>query len=623
MSEAAADGRPEPERDGTVRDKKVVRYFLRSMHYLKPHWRLAVWSCVLLLGGVAMSLLLPWPMAKIVDNVLGGKPLEGSAAFLLRNVAGNPFSLLAFLTVFGFVVVLLREAMNVAASYVDTRLGQSLVLDFRSHMFQHVLTLSMATHDQRRSGMLIYALNSMCDGPSRLMMAIPPLVQSLLTLIGTFVIVLMLNVKLALISMAILPSLYVSIRYYVKRIQPRLFHVKGLEGESLAIIHESVSMFRVIVAFGREAFEYLRFRKQAETAIDQRIKLTVRQTLFSLAVHVTTAVGTAAVLWVGATAVLQGQLTLGELLVVIAYIASVYRPLEAISTTIGGLQDVYVNLDIAFGIMDQKPDIADAPDAVPTRPVPKSRGGCHIAYKNVSFSYAGRTDTLKNVTFEVKAGQVVAIVGPTGAGKTTLVSLLPRFYDSSGGKILVDGVDVKKLGLRSLRSQISVVLQEPLLFSGTITENIRYGRQNATMEEVIEAARQANAHDFIVKLPQQYDTELGERGAKLSGGERQRISVARAFVKDAPILILDEPTSAIDSRTEAVILDALDRLMDGRTTFMIAHRLSTVRRADLILVVDGGRIVEQGTHEQLLVNDGLYKHLHDLRNKYVKSRRRL
>ena len=466
--------------------------------------------------------------------------------------------------------------------------------------------------------MLIYAINSLCDGVSRLLMAVPPLTQNLLTLTGMFVVLLFLNAKLALISVAILPFLYASINHYVRHIQPRLYRVKGLEGESLAIIHEAISMFRVIVAFGREAAEYLRFRRQGEKAIGERIKLTVRQTMFNLAVNVTTAAGTALVVGFGAAMVLRGEITLGELLVVLAYIAAVYKPLEAISVTVGTLQDVYVNLDLAFGILDQVPDIQDAPGAVA---VARARG--HVVYRNVDFSYAGRTDTLKGVSFEAQPGQVVAIVGPTGAGKTTLVSLLPRFYDAIGGRILLDGADTKKLGLRSLRQQISVVLQEPLLFSGTITENIRYGRTDATTEEVIAAAKAANAHDFIQRLPQGYETELGERGAKLSGGERQRIAVARAFVKDAPILILDEPTSSIDSRTEAVILDALDRLMEGRTTFMIAHRLSTVRRADLILVVDQGRVVEQGTHEHLLAADGLYKQLHDLQNKYVRNRRRL
>jgi ATP-binding cassette subfamily B protein len=600
-----------------VRDKKVVRYFRRSFHYLKPHARLAAWSVALLLCSVAAALLVPWPLKFIVDNVLGGKPLPVTGG-LIGSLADNPFALLALFAGLGFALVLLQNLLSVASSYVDTRLGLTMTLDVRSHLFQHVMSLSMAAHDQRRSGMLMYVINSMGDAPSRLLMAVPPLAQNLLTLVGMFAVLLFINAKLALIAIAILPFLYLSIRHYVKYIQPRLFAVKAIEAESLAIVHEAVSMFRVIVAFGREAYEYIRFRKQAEAGVDARVRLTVRQTLFSLAVNVITAAGTALVLWIGAGMVLRGEISLGQLLVVMAYIAAVYKPLEAISTTIGGLQDVLVNLEILFGLMDQPPDIQDAPGAVS---IPRAAG--HVVYKDVDFSYAGRADTLKGVSFEAKPGQVVAIVGPTGAGKTTLVSLLPRFYDAVSGTIRLDGKDVRKISLGSLRKQISVVLQEPLLFSGTITDNIRYGRLDATTDEVVEAARQANAHDFIMNLPQQYQTELGERGAKLSGGERQRIAVARAFVKDAPILILDEPTSSIDSKTEAVILDALDRLMEGRTTFMIAHRLSTVRRADLILVVDGGKIVERGTHEELLALDGAYKHLHDLQNKYVRNRRRL
>jgi ABC-type multidrug transport system fused ATPase/permease subunit len=341
----------------------------------------------------------------------------------------------------------------------------------------------------------------------------------------------------------------------------------------------------------------------------------VRQTLFSLAVETTTAVGSALVLGLGAYHVLQHRLTVGELLIILSYISSVYKPLEAISSTVGSLQDVFIPLRMAYQLLDTQPDIQDAPDAVD---IERARG--HVVFENVSFSYTGRRDTLDEISFEARAGQIIAVVGPTGAGKTTLISLLPRFYDTKQGRILLDGKDIRKLTLKSLRQQVSIVLQEPLLFSGTIQDNIRYGRPDASDDEIIEAAKAANAHDFIMKLPQKYATELGERGAKLSGGERQRISVARAFLKDAPILILDEPTSSIDSRTEAVILDALDRHMEGRTTFMIAHRLSTVRRANLILVLDHGRLVEQGSHEELMAMEGLYHRLYTLQTKSVGRR---
>jgi ABC-type multidrug transport system fused ATPase/permease subunit len=385
-----------------------------------------------------------------------------------------------------------------------------------------------------------------------------------------------------------------------------------MEGESLSIIHEAMSMLRVIVAFGREDHEYRRFRDQGEETIRARVNLTVRQTLFSLVVNTITATGTALALGVGAYQVMQGRLSVGQLLVVMAYIAGVYKPLETISTTVGSLQEMFISLRVSFDLLDSQPEIVDAPGA---RPMGRATGA--VAFERVSFNYRNRVDTLKEISFAVDPGQAVAIVGPTGAGKTTLASLIPRFYDAHEGRILIDGVDIKTLTIKSLREQISIVLQEPLLFSGSIIDNIRYGRLDAGRDDVIEAARAANAHDFIMRLPNQYETELGERGAQLSGGERQRIAVARAFLKNAPILILDEPTSAIDSRTEAVILDALDRLMAGRTTFIIAHRLSTIRRADQILVLDHGRLAEQGTHPELLARPGLYRQLYEMQTRHT------
>jgi ABC-type multidrug transport system ATPase subunit len=318
-----------------------------------------------------------------------------------------------------------------------------------------------------------------------------------------------------------------------------------------------------------------------------------------------TAIGTALVLGFGAYQILKGELTGGHLLIMLTYVAGVYQPLETMSATISSLQEQFINVRGALDLRDAQVEVEDAPDALD---IGRARG--ELAFEGVHFSYQRRLDTLTDISFEARAGQRVAIVGPTGAGKTTLISLLPRFYDPARGRILLDGTDLRKLTLRSLRQQISIVLQEPLLFSGTIAENIRYGRLGASIEEVFQAAKDANAHDFIMRLPDQYETRLGERGAMLSGGERQRISVARAFLKDAPICILDEPTSSIDSRTEAVILDSLERLMVGRTTFMIAHRLSTVRNADLILVLNHGRLIEQGTHDDLLGRESLYQQLH-------------
>jgi ABC-type multidrug transport system fused ATPase/permease subunit len=566
---------------------------------------------LLILLGSLVGLLLPWPLKVLVDNVLGTQPLPSVLAGLLGPLGTHRQGLLAVTVVAGLLLAVLQNVLGVLDNYVNTRLDQNMVLDFRSDLFQHVQRLSLTHHDRRRSGMLIYAINFQADAAARLVMAVPPLAQSALTLVGMFWIALRLDSQLALLSLAVVPFLYYSVGYYVRHIQRRLEKVRAMEGESLSIIHEAISMLRVIIAFGREDHEHRRFRSQGETAVNARVRVTVSQTLFSLAVNTITAAGTALVLGVGALHVLEGRLTVGSLLVMMAYIAAVYKPLESISGTVGSLQEVLVSLKMAFNVLDLQPDIRDEPGAADADRV---RGA--VTFEAVGFSYPGRKDTLRDVSFEAQPGQVIAIVGPTGAGKTTLVSLIPRFYALQHGRILVDGVDVRRLTLRSLRRHSSIVLQEPLLFSGTIYDNIRYGRLEAGREEVIAAARAANAHDFITQLPKQYDTELGERGAQLSGGERQRIAVARAFLKDARILILDEPTSSVDSRTEAVILDALDRLMEGRTTFLIAHRLSTIRRADLILVLDRGRLVEQGTHEGLLRRGGLYRQLYDMQNRH-------
>jgi ATP-binding cassette, subfamily B, bacterial len=435
--------------------------------------------------------------------------------------------------------------------------------------------------------------------------AIPPILQSIATLVGMFVIALNISVTLTLLAASVVPFIYYSTGYYVKRIEPRLIQVRGMEGESLSIVHEAMAMLRVIVPFGLEPYHYARFREQGERAVAARVDLTVRQTAYTVFVNVMTAIGTALVLGFGAYQILQGELTGGRLLVMLTYIAAVYQPLEQMSATVSSLQEQFVNVRGALDLRDAQVEIEDAPGA---REIGRVEGD--VAFEGVHFSYQQRVDTLKDISFEAQAGQRVALVGPTGAGKTTLISLLPRFYDPARGRILLDGIDIRKLTLKSLRRQISIVLQEPLLFSGSIAENIRYGRLGASMEEVVEAAKDANAHDFIMRLPDQYGTKLGERGAQLSGGERQRISVARAFLKDAPICILDEPTSSIDSRTEAVILDSLERLMAGRTTFMIAHRLSTVRNADLVLVLNHGELVEQGTHDELIGRESLYQQLH-------------
>jgi ATP-binding cassette subfamily B protein/subfamily B ATP-binding cassette protein MsbA len=593
----------------------LARCLFRAARYLRPYRTLALVSGCLVVLSSLIGLLAPWPLQILVDNVLSNHPLPGVLARALGPIAESRGALLVFAVASGFAITLATNGLTVLDNYVNTKIHESIVLDFRSDLFQHAQRLSLAYHDQRRTGMMIFAINNQGGATAGLLMAVPPLAQSVLTLVGMFWVLLRIDRTLAVLSLTVVPLLYYSVGYYMTHIQTNLQRVRGMEGESLSMIHEAMQMLRVIVAFGREGYEFQRFRTQGERTVAQRVKVTVQQTAFSLFVNSTTAMGTALVLGVGGYWALQGRLTAGQLLVVMSYIAMVYRPLEQISTTMGAIQDQIASLRIAYDLLDEEPDIRDQPGA---RDLERVRGD--ITFEHVSFSYAGRKDTLKDISFRAEAGRVVALVGPTGAGKTTLVSLIPRFYEATGGRVLLDGADIRQITLNSLRQHISIVLQEPLLFAGTIGDNIRYGRLEATNDEIVEAAMAANAHDFVMALPKQYDTVLGERGVQLSGGERQRISVARAFLKNAPVLILDEPTSSIDSKTEGVILDALDRLMVGRTTFMVAHRLSTIRHADLIVVLNHGELVEQGTHDELIAQNGLYRQLHDVQSGAARRR---
>ncbi|HSG08989.1 MAG TPA: ABC transporter ATP-binding protein [Longimicrobiales bacterium] len=581
-----------------------MKYLPRVLRYMRPYWRQALFSVLATVILSLAALLGPWPLKILFDSVLSSMPLPAVLQPLLGPFEGDPWVLALVVVSAGFGLTLFGNGLQVVNSYVETRLTQGMVLNFRSDLFQHAQRLSLAYHQRMRAGTLIYAINFQANSAAGLVTAVLPLAQSALTLVGMFLITHALSPRLALLSLTVVPFLYLAVGHYVKRIQPRLREVRNMEGESLSIIHEAISMLRVILAFGREDHEHDRFRAQGQEAVDARVGVTVRQTAFSLAVNTATAAGTALVLGFGVDEILQGRLSAGELLVVLSYVASIYKPLETITNTVGSLQERFIALEMAFELLDRVPRIRNHPD-----PVRIGRARGEIVFEDVSFAHDGRPHTLQQVAFRASPGELVGIVGPTGAGKSTLVSLLPRFHDANQGRVLLDGLDIKRIHLKDLRAQISIVLQESLLFSGTIAENIRYGALGATMEQVEAAARAANAHDFITALPDGYDSRLGEKGVGLSGGERQRIAVARAFLKDAPILILDEPTSSIDSRTEGVILDALERLVRGRTTIMIAHRLSTVAHADQILVMDEGRIVEQGTPDALLARNGLYARL--------------
>ena len=591
-----------------------MKLLLRCLPLLRPYWRSATLTTLLILVASALSLLAPWPFKFLIDYSLNNQP---PPAWLSGWLGTENFRtrLLYACAATEVLIILLHQLLTVAETYVSTRLEQCIDRDFRSRLFAHAMQLPLAYHENRRAGMMIYVINNQGESVASLLMTLPAVLESFVMLVGMLIVLWTMHWSLAAVSFIVIPALFFASRYYATRMRDRIGRTKELEGHALSVIHEAMSMMRVIVAFCREPLEHRRYVDAAQVAMDARLGVTVRQTLFSLVVQMSTGIGRAFAWSFGGLLALAGRLTIGDLTIVLSYIDKVYDPLETLAYTYSGWQDQFASLRAAFGLLDRQPDIADPP-----QPVRIGRCTGRIEFRGVDFAYEGRTDTLRDVSFKASPGQVTAIVGPTGAGKTTLISLIPRFYEAAGGQVLLDDIDIRELTLDDLRQQVSIVLQEPLLFSMSIRDNIRYGRLDATDAEIEEAARAANAHDFIIRLPQGYDAMLGERGSRLSGGERQRIAVARAFLKDSPILILDEPTSSIDSKTEAVILDSLDRLMEGRTTFMIAHRLSTIRRVDWILVVDRGRIVEQGRHDDLMAADGLYRQLHDLQTRQAERK---
>jgi ABC-type multidrug transport system fused ATPase/permease subunit/GT2 family glycosyltransferase len=583
--------------------REYWKYLAVVLPYLKRHKLLAVASLATMAFGAGLALAQPWPFAFIVDSVLGSHP---APPFVTSLVGSSKDDLILFAVAASIGIVLLTSVVGVVDAYVNTRLEQEMALEFRSDLFAHCERLSQAFHDRRSLGDFIYRINFEAHHVGAVTVAIPALIQSAVTIAAMLVITYSISPILAVLSLAVLPFVYLSIGVYGKRVEPRLIRVRNLEGLSLSIVHEVFSRLKVVVAFNRQDHESDRFEQQGRDAVHERVGVTLAQTVFNLGVGLITAIGTGLIIGVGAHLVLEKQLLLGQLIVVMSYIASMYTPLQTISSTIGDFQNHFVALRFAQELMDTEPDVADAPDAIELH---GARGV--VVMEHVSFDYPTRQGILRDVSFRADPGQVVAIVGPTGAGKSTLVNLLLRYYDPAAGSVTVDGCDVRDVSQRSLRDQIGLVLQEPLLLEGTVAENIRYGKLDATDDEIVAAAEAANAHDFISTLPRGYDTPLGEGGARLSGGERQRICIARAFVKGAPILVLDEPTSSVDSRTEVGILDALDRLMVGRTTFLIAHRLSTVRHADQILVLDRGELVEHGSHDELVARDGVYRSLYD------------
>lgn len=567
-------------------DGQILRRLLRIA---SPYLGLVVLIFFLGLLAAPLTLLLPIPLKIVVDSVIDEMPLPKTISLLIPTaVAESRSALLLFAVIMQVLVVLLLHCQQVVMHILQTFTGKKLILKLRQKLFGHIQRLSFAFHDARGTGDSIYRIQYDATSIEQILVyGSVAFLSSFVTLFAMIYVIMKLNVQLAFIALAVVPVLYAISKRFSTRMRSKYKQVKKMESHVLSIVQEVMGAFRVVKAFNREATEERRFSTQAEDTIKLHMSLAFAESSYGLLVNCTVALGSAAVLYVGVHNIMAGTLSIGELLMVLTYLTQLYNPLKTISKKLAALQKSMASAQRAFELLDEDPDVKDKPDAVEIK---RARG--EIVFNHLRFSYDGRTDILKDISLRIKAGTRLGIAGETGAGKTTLVSLLPRFYDPTEGSIFLDGRDIREYKLNDLRNQFSIVLQEPVLFATTIRENIAYARPETTQQDIEAAATAANAHDFITTLPDGYDTVVGERGMLLSGGERQRISLARAFLKDAPILIMDEPTSSVDVLTEGLIMEAMERLMKSRTTFMIAHRLSTLDNCDQRIEIDQGSIVD-------------------------------
>ena len=569
----------------------------------RPCWRCLLGILLLSLLSPPLTLLLPVPLKIVVDNVIGHHPLPRVLAGLLpESVKHSDSGLLLFAVALVVAVALLSQVREFGASLLTTYTGERLLRGFRARLFRHVQRLSLFYHDMKGTSDSTYRIQYDATSLQNIMVeGIVPFVTAVFTFVSMVYVTAQINWQLALVALAVSPALFFVSRTCRRRLRRQAREVKQLESSALSVVQEVLGAARVVKAFCQEEREASRFVARSNEGMRARLRLATCEGSFGLVVALLTALGMAAVLFIGVRDIQSGTLTLGGLLLVMSYLAQLYSPLKTMSKKMANMQTHLAGAERAFALLDETPDVVEKPDA---RPISRARGG--MEFRHVSFAYEKGRPVLRDISFEIKPGTCLGIAGTTGAGKTTLVNLLTRFYDPAAGRILLDGLDLRDYKLVDLRNQFAIVLQEPVLFSSSIAENIAYARPGASAREITAAAQAANAHPFILRLPQGYETLVGERGMRLSGGERQRISIARAFLKDAPILILDEPTSSVDVRTEGAIVEAMERLMRGRTAFIIAHRPSTLKHCDVILRIEGGQVIEMApstanSRQQVLV----------------------
>lgn len=571
------------------------------LSYLKPYGPAFVFAVGQVLLISALELLKPWPLKIIIDNVLSGNPLPWKFAL---NWSSQTLLISACI---GLVLVyLLVGGLRLLNDYTTIRIGQNMVNDLRRDLYSHMQRLSLSFYHRQQIGDLMYRVTADTLGLQTLTMnGLFAILSASVLLGGMLIVMLWVDWYLTLLALAVCPALFCAIALLNKRISLAATEARQKQSSVYSVVQRTLSGMRVIQAFTKEEDEGQRFLQASTDSLAADLRLYNLQNFYYAVINLTIAAGTAAILWLGTQYVLSGDLSVGEMIVFISYLASLYAPLNSIFQTYGLVQSAKVGVRRAFEILESVESLPEG-----SRVFRPGRAGGQISFEDVTFGYDGSQPVLKKINLRIAAGKKIAIVGPTGAGKSTLVSLLPRFYDPQSGRVKIDGIDIREFKLKSLRRHIAMILQPPVVFPLTIRENIAYGRPDASFEEIVSAAKVAQVHDFVQQMPDKYDTVVSEQGTTLSEGQKLRLTIARGILLNAPILILDEPTSSVDSETEALIMEGLEQLMAGRTTFIIAHRLSTVRQADLILVIRDGQIVEQGKFTELLRKRGPFASLY-------------